>query len=228
MSVSSQELLLKMTHDSLKLAEQSKSKKAPRDNFRELLRVLPTSEKPREKDFFSMVSEDKDEELKKQRDDSNPVFETFGANAPSLSAASQADAALALKSAALSPIMEAAFEKMASCMIMMSSSHETETTLILDNPHFASSSLFGTQITIREFSTAPKVFNIEILSNSAAIAAMEASKSGLLSAFQEGGFNFSVHRFDMHLQQNEDRPVLHRKENSDREQQDERKGRDHE
>ncbi len=129
--------------------------------------------------------------------------------------------AVAGPSSILSAEMEALFEKMASSMIIMSSSGETETTLLLDNP----SSMFnGTKITIREFSTAPKAFNVEITSFSPAIQAIDASKNDLLSAFQNGKFNFSIHRFETHLK-HEERPVFHRKE-SDQGSQEEKGGRD--
>jgi hypothetical protein len=125
----------------------------------------------------------------------------------------------------LSPEIEAVFEKMASSMIIMTSSHEVETTFFLDNPQFASSVLFGTKITIREFSTAPKAFNIEIASNPNALSVIDASKIDLMSAFEKANFNFTVHRFDTAIQQSEDRPVLHRKESNDKGQQDQKGGR---
>lgn len=107
----------------------------------------------------------------------------------------------------LPPEIEALFEKMASAMIVMCSPGETETTIILDN---------GTRITIHEFSTAPKAFNVEIAAHHPhALAVIDAHKQELLSAFHEGNFNFSIHRFETQLQQSEDRPVLHRKESGD-------------
>ncbi len=114
----------------------------------------------------------------------------------------------------LPPEIEALFEKMASAMIVMSSPGETETTIFLD--HHPSSLFLGTQITIREFSTAPKAFNIEIATHHpAALAMIDAHKQELLSAFHDGNFNFSVHRLETQLQPSEDRPVLHRKESGD-------------
>ncbi len=108
---------------------------------------------------------------------------------------------------ALPPEIEVLFEKMASAMIVMCSPGETETTIYLDN---------GTRVTIREFSTAPKAFNVEIASHHThALATIDAHKQELLSAFHEGNFNFSIHRFETQLQPSEDRPVLHRKERDD-------------
>ena len=110
----------------------------------------------------------------------------------------------------LPPEIEALFEKMVSGMIVMCSPSEagvTETTIVLEN---------GTRITIHEFSTAPKAFNVEIASHHPhALAMIDAHKQELLSAVHEGNFNFSIHRFETQLQQSEDRPVLHRKESGD-------------
>lgn len=125
----------------------------------------------------------------------------------------------------LTPAIEAAFEKMASCMLIMSSTHETETTFFLDNPQFASSALFGTQITIREFSTAPKIFNIEMTSNPHGVAMMEAGRNSLLSAFENAQFNFKVHRFETQILHSEKSPVFHRKEHESGDRQNQKEGR---
>lgn len=219
MSISPQELLRKISTDSHSSSEKSRKGERPEDKFRELMRVSPVTEGLREKDVFSMIAEE--EECKE-----SPILAAEIPYSTPLMAANAvaADAALASSSVTLSAAIEAVFEKMASCMIVMTTSHETETTLLLDNPQFASSALFGTQITIREFSTAPKAFNIEIISNPAAVAMIEGSKNALLSAFQKGDFNFTVHRLETHFQ-SEDRPVFHRKESNDREHQDQAGGR---
>ncbi len=54
---------------------------------------------------------------------------------------------------------------------------------------------------------------------------MDAGKSALLSSFQNGNFPFTVHRFDAHIQQSEERPAFHRKESSDGEQKEQKEGR---
>ena len=101
---------------------------------------------------------------------------------------------------------------MAAEMIILTTSHETETTLYLDNPD----SLFcGTRITIREFTTAPKTFNIEIASHAAAVHCVELHKEALLRAFSEKKFNFSIHRLDAEIQNEEERPLFHRKERAE-------------
>jgi hypothetical protein len=129
------------------------------------------------------------------------------------------------KSSALPPVIAAAFEAMVSTMLIMDSCAEVETIFFLDSPHFASSVLFGTKITIREFSTAPKMFNIEITSNPQGVALMEAGKSHLFAAFENAHLNFTVHRFETHLLQSEKGPVFQRKETSDQDLQDHQGGR---
>jgi hypothetical protein len=96
--------------------------------------------------------------------------------------------------------IEALFEKMASTMLVMHTEGEQETTLFLDSPQFSSSSLFGTRITIKEFSTAPKVFNIEIASHQAGLHLLATHKDALVAAFESHRLPFSVHRLDLGLQ----------------------------
>jgi hypothetical protein len=95
--------------------------------------------------------------------------------------------------------MEALFEKMASTMIVMTSTEESETTLYLDSPKFSSSAFFGTRITVKEFSTAPKIFNIEIASHQAALNLLATHKDALLAAFESHKLPFAIHRLDTEL-----------------------------
>ncbi len=107
--------------------------------------------------------------------------------------------------------IEALFEKMVGTMLVLSSSNESETTVFVDAPQFDRSPFYGTRITIKEFSTAPKAFNIEIASSMLALNVINAHKSALLTAFAKGDFNFSIARFDAEILQ-ENRPLFHRKE----------------
>lgn len=200
--------------DSHRTEEKPVCEEVPEGHFKELLQVERVAEELREKNFFAMVSEEEEEESH-QADEivnvaihSNQVCSNFISSAETGSANSIA----AVAATELSVEMEALFEKMASCMIVMNASNDIETTLFLDSANFASSSLFGTQITIKEFSTAPKAFNVEIISNPNAAAMIDAGKNSLLSHFQKGNFNFSVHRLDTHIAERADKPVFHRKE----------------
>jgi len=192
-----------ISHDAIRKTtaetkERSPSRELPKGRFRELMQAHPTDERP----------QSKKEEEKKEKSDG---LEVLMCPSPLMFSSSGSSAS------AIQPMLtqeiEAIFEKMASCMVVMTSSGETETTMVMDKP---GSLFFGTQITIREFSTAPKAFNVEITSLAQALNAIELNKSSLLSAFQHGNFNFSVHRLETYLQ-NEERPVLHRKESSDQE-----------
>lgn len=115
--------------------------------------------------------------------------------------------------------IEALFEKMAGTMLVLASSGETETTVFLDAPQFNQSPFYGTRITIKEFSTAPKAFNIEIASSILVLNAIDIHKPALLSAFAQADFNFSIGRFDTEILQ-EDRPLFHRKEPVSQDQED--------
>ncbi len=119
-----------------------------------------------------------------------------------------------------SPLIEALFEKMASSMVIMTSSHEQQTSLVLDTPSFSSSCLFGTRITITEFSTAPKVFNVEIHSNPGAISLIQQGTPHLLATFDKGHFPFTINRLDTHIQPTRTPFVFQRKGDKDHEEQD--------
>lgn len=232
MSVLPQDLMRKISAASRESSERTSSSEAPGKRFRELMKVMPTDERSQKNDICKNRHEDEDEEEENNLSPAPfaalPAILTPQDLQKQTSTTSLAPCSLVLETASSmvsAPGIEALFERMASEMLVMCSSGETETTLFLDSSHFASSIFFGTEITIREFSTAPKAFNIEITSTSAALAVLDAGKQGLLAAFQNGKFNFSVHRIDTLVKQNEDRPVLHRKESGDHGQQDRKGGR---
>lgn len=208
--------------------KESEAHEVPKKNFRELLqRARPNKnaqgrDLPAKRRFADTNSSSKTHSHQKENQPS--VYALSEAHAFVADDTSEITAATGAKTAALSAEIEAAFEKMASCMLVMHASNDVETTLFLDNPHFASSVLFGTQITIREFSTAPKAFNVEIISNPGGVALIDGSKNDLLSAFRDGNFNFTIHRFDTHIEDTSDRPLFHRKEGSGDEQKDQRGG----
>jgi hypothetical protein len=207
-------------------------------HFRELLKTMPVDENLREKDLFALIEEEEAEEIVEGtpivplpiRSSAEQKKEgVYGCNGPMpanipLPFFSPFSNTSSTVQSSLSPQIQALFEKMASTMIVMETSGETETTLFLDGPQFASSVFFGTKITIREFSTAPKAFNVEIVASPVAINTIDPCKNDLLSAFQNSHFNFSIHRFETYLH-NEERPVFHRKENSDGDQQESKGGR---
>lgn len=99
----------------------------------------------------------------------------------------------------LSPQLLEIFERMAGVMTVMHSSGITQTTLVLDAPQFKNSVFFGAEIVITEFSTAPKVFNVEFLVPPQAVKLVTDNTAELVAAFQSGRYNFKVNRIDTAL-----------------------------
>ena len=203
MTITTQQLLERSASREHQRSENPKPNKASERKFRECLRVDAVDHRPKDRGLFSLMEEEDKEQECQAAPCSTLTTNTLtsaegGASIPGVSTIIPAD-------------IEALFEKMAASMILLHSSQETETTLFLENPQ---SLFYGTQITIREFQSAPKVFNIEIHSNPTALAAIQAHQSQLLALFQQERFAFGVHRFETYLQKQEKRPVLFRKENS--------------
>ena len=74
-----------------------------------------------------------------------------------------------------------------------------ETTFFLEGDAFSSSVFEGSKITITEYSTAPKIFNIEFAADPKALSFFEAHAADLLNALQKGNFGFEVNRLDTTL-----------------------------
>ncbi len=141
-------------------------------------------------DLFALIEEELEEEYAPLAE--VPIPPPFISPSSALS--------LASCTASLAPLhssLPLAMEKMVGTLILMHCTGETHTTLVLDQPQFATSPFFGTQITIKEFSTAPKTFNIEIISNPSALLSIQKGSEQLLSLFAKGDFGFSVHRLEI-------------------------------
>ncbi|MDQ5956516.1 MAG: hypothetical protein ACH349_01700 [Candidatus Rhabdochlamydia sp.] len=93
--------------------------------------------------------------------------------------------------------IEELWEKLASASILMNYSQDKETTFILDT----NTSLFsGMRITIKEYSTAPKIFNIELAPTSSTALSLVASHvPQLLNRFRQESFGFSVNDIILEL-----------------------------
>lgn len=110
----------------------------------------------------------------------------------------------------LHPQIMELFDRMVGTMSVMSLSGVTETVIDLSAEKFASSVFFGSQIIIREYSSAPLAYNIQINSSAQALALLEKNAATLVAAFQYGNYNFRVHRLESGLL--EERPRVKRKE----------------
>jgi len=72
---------------------------------------------------------------------------------------------------------------------------ETHTTISLSGANFKNSVFFGSQIVIKESSTAPRTYNIELYgATREAQALFEDNVDNLLQMFQEKKFRFNIHR----------------------------------
>ncbi len=90
----------------------------------------------------------------------------------------------------------ALFEKMVSVISILKDSGVTETTLHLNTPEFANSQYYGAQIIIREYSTAPLTYNIELIGNPLAAELFRKNLTTLRSAFDDPKYRFRIHRLD--------------------------------
>lgn len=111
--------------------------------------------------------------------------------------------------ARLPPQVMDLFDRMVGAMTVMDVSGIQETTITLNAPQFASSVFFGSQLIIQEFSTAPKVFNIQFNGSTEAIRLFQGRANDLMAAFQQGNFNFRINRLQTGYL--EEKPLFKRK-----------------
>jgi hypothetical protein len=142
-------------------------------------------------------SRDDDQRTHEDEEEASSVYSLF--SQPMQPVSTQAPCTAAALPVSNCTEVAALFEKMAATMLIMDSAGERETTLILNSDQFATSALFGTRITIKEFSTAPKVFNIEIAADPTALNLLTTHKDALLAAFENHKLPYSVHRLDTEL-----------------------------
>lgn len=115
------------------------------------------------------------------------------------------------------------FERMVGVMTVMSNAGITETTVTLSSPQYQNSVFFGAQIIIKEYETAQKSYNIQLIGSPQGVALFDANVDDLMAAFQgaQGGrYNFRVNRIETAIAS--EKPLFHRKEavGKDKKQQD--------
>lgn len=91
------------------------------------------------------------------------------------------------------------YSKLVEALIHTNHNGIQETTFFLEGDAFNSSAFQGSKITITEYSTAPKIFNIEFSADPKALSFFEAHAADLLNALQKGNFGFEVNRLDTTL-----------------------------
>lgn len=194
--------------------------KAPAPHAKAKETTLPPSVKPKEKQPIEQEETEAPslpagaweahkpmaEPAKKAEKAIEPSTTPAGAPAPTPEAAAVGFAVPTAPSETTAPYLNLTsgvmdlFERMVGTMTVMTLTGETQTTLNLTAPQFANSLFYGAQITITEFSTAPKVFNISFLGNTAAAAKVfDNNVADLVAAFKAGQYNFEVGRIDVGL-----------------------------
>ena len=100
------------------------------------------------------------------------------------------------------------FDRMAGVMTVMELSGTTTTELTLSGEEFASSVFYGARITITEYSTAPKAFNVLLSASPEAIVLFQGNMPNLLANFASGNYAFFIYRLETNV---EERPLFKRK-----------------
>lgn len=96
----------------------------------------------------------------------------------------------------LHPEIASVFERVVSEMILIDACNEKHAVLTLNSPAFSNSIFFGTKVLISEFSTAPKVFNVQFIGSQAAAQVFQTHAPEFYRTFQSQSFDFSIHQFD--------------------------------
>ena len=70
----------------------------------------------------------------------------------------------------------------------------------------------GSEISIKEYSSAPKIFNIQFNGNPEAVNLVQGNLENLMAALSDKEYNFKVNRFDIGLVSDKDKPLFKRKD----------------
>jgi len=108
------------------------------------------------------------------------------------------------------------FEKMVESLITVDADGIIETTITIGGKAFEGSIFEGAQIVIREFSTAPKAFNVELIADPQALALFQEHEGKLMTTFQEKPLPFQINRLETRVKKTE-RPLVERKERPEEE-----------
>lgn len=90
-------------------------------------------------------------------------------------------------------------DKLCSEMLVMNSESCITTTLVLETQNFINSPFYGAKITISEYNTAPKIFNVSITAGEIATALLQTHMTGFFELLETRNFSFAIHKIDTHL-----------------------------
>ena len=91
------------------------------------------------------------------------------------------------------------FEEMTSSLSYVNEKGIQMTTITLDGEHFASSIFRNCTLTLTEYSTAPKIFNVQFAVTPEALAFFAPHAQQLQHALKHGEWDFRVERLDVAL-----------------------------
>lgn len=91
------------------------------------------------------------------------------------------------------------YDRLIKALIHVDNNGIQETTIVLNHEEFSSSIFSGSQVTITEFSTAPKIFNIHFQGGPQALAVFQAHAADLAKVMHQAKFGFLIGRIDASL-----------------------------
>jgi len=104
-------------------------------------------------------------------------------------------------------------EKLGAEMILMTSEDANHTTIRLGDNYPQGSVLNNLEISIQEFSTAPKIFNVTLTSTPESLEKISPYINQLLNVFRERKFDFSINRIETEISSG--KPLFCRKKESE-------------
>lgn len=189
-----------------KSAKHAKAQKAKEQKARSEEEVAPPAPPPPQEEIAPLLPEPEEKPLEK------PALQEKAKTAqpvPPKHAPIQPPAATPLGLSFLTPTSElppaytllpapilALFEQMVSRIVVMQSRGDTETTIHLSTPEFLSTPFADARIIIREYSSAPLAYNIELIGNPEATALFQQNLPSLQAAFQDKRYRFRVNRLE--------------------------------
>jgi hypothetical protein len=107
------------------------------------------------------------------------------------------------------------FDTMCSEMTIMHTEACTKTTITLRSLTLRNSPLYGSKITIEEFTTAPKLFNVTIQTKAPVMEAVQAQMAGFMNFIRNKELAFGINRLDTVLLSEEDSLHKEKEEKND-------------
>ncbi len=117
----------------------------------------------------------------------------------------------------LTPTAQSLFHYLAELITVVKCEDIEETVVVLQDDPFGSSALNGLEIRIKEYSIAPKAYNIELIASPAALELLSSQVGALMNSFATSSFTFEVNRCEVHLRSEREElarlaAAVHRKE----------------